>query len=112
MSDLLPLTQDKKLNVIFRVEPGCLGPEGADRIDGFCKHAQIAMEPIDSDFVHWEITPRNDKALAEMQYRITNKNMTHEQAEKYLSLFEKNLDEFEGHLHDKLAMLIDEYLER
>lgn len=112
MSDLLPLTQDKKLNVIFRVEPGCLGPEGADHIDSFCKHAQTVMEPIDSGFVHWEITPRNDKALPEMQYRITNKNMSHDQAEKYLALFDKSLDEFEGHLHDKLAMLIDEYLKR
>ncbi|MCW9012966.1 MAG: hypothetical protein OQL06_04220 [Gammaproteobacteria bacterium] len=110
MNNKLPLAQDKKLTVLFKVEPGCLGPEGKDHVAEFCSFAEKEMESVDSNFVHWEILPRHDKSQPEMQYKVANKTLTHSQAEKYLSLFEKELDEFEGHLHDKLAILIDEFL--
>ena len=106
----LPLDQDKKLFVIFRVEPGCLGPQGVGHVADFCITAQKLVENIDADFVHWEISPRHDKDLPEMEYKLINKKLTHDKAAKYLALFDKNLDEFESHLHDKLALLIDEYL--
>ena len=35
--------------------------------------------------------------------------MNHDQADKYLGVFGKSLDEFEGHLDDQLANLIDEF---
>ena len=111
MKHNLPLPQDKKLTVLFRVEPGCLGPEGQDHVDKFCQYAEKEMAPVDSDFVHWEIVPRHDKSLPETQYKIGNKSLSHDKAERYLQVFEKNLDDFEGHLHDKLALLIDEFLD-
>jgi len=110
METKLPLPKDKKLMVVFRVEPGCLGPEGEDHIDKFCSTAQKEVEPIDSDFVHWELVPRHDKSLPEMQYQINHRDLTHDKAARYLQVFNKNLDEFEGHFHEKLASLIDEYL--
>ena len=106
----LPLPQEQKLTVISRIEAGCLGPDGADHIEKFCLFAQKEFETVDADFVHWELVPRHDKSLPEMQYNVLNKNMDHDKADKYLQLFDKNLDEFEGHLHDKLAELIDQYL--
>ena len=96
--------------VVCRIEPGCLGPDGKERIQAFCDFAQAQVEPIDADFVHWELVPRYDKSLPEMQYKIRNKKMTHDQAAKYLELFNKDLDEFEGHLHEKISHLVDEYL--
>ena len=110
MKTKLPLPQDKKLTVVFRVEPGCLGPDGKDHIEEFCRYAEKGVESVDSDFVHWEIVPRHDKSLPEMQYKVANKNLTHDQAAKYLEIFEKNLDEFEGHLHEKLALLINGFM--
>lgn len=56
--------------------------------------------------------PRNDKTLPETQYNIVGKKMNHSQAEKYLAIFDKSLDEFEGHLSDKLEVLIDEFVSR
>ena len=111
MKKKLPLPQEKKLTAICRLEPGCLGPGGKNHVDKFCSFAQKEVETIDSDFVHWEIIPRHDKSLAEMQYRISNKNLSHDKAEKYLGMFNKNLNEFEDHLHEKLTHLIDQYLE-
>lgn len=110
MKDNLPLPENKKLTVLFRLEPGCLGPNGLEHIEEFCSHAQQEMSAIDSDFITWLIEPRLDKALEEILFKVENKKLSHEQADKYLNVFEKNLDAFEGHLHDKLSHLIDEYL--
>ncbi|WP_144395081.1 hypothetical protein [Pleionea sediminis] len=109
MKSSLPLSEDKKLAVTFRVEPGCLGPQGKSFIDDFCAFAQKNVQTLDSDYVIWNIVPRNDKTLPEIEYYVLGKRMNHEQAEKYLSLFSKSLDEFEGHLDDKLANLIEEF---
>ncbi|MCW8875588.1 MAG: hypothetical protein OQK04_14525 [Kangiellaceae bacterium] len=106
------LPKEKKLNVLYRVEPGCLGPDGPERIEDFCQFAEKEVEDLDADFVHWDIVPRFDKTLPEMEYKALQKRLTHEQAAKYLSVFEKDLDEFEEHLHEKLGVLIENYLGR
>lgn len=108
----LPLPLYKKLTVTFRVEPGCLGPDGAEHIEGFCKFAKQAVVKLDSDFVRWVITPRYDKTLDETEYKTNNKKLDHDKAEKYVRAFGKELDDFEENLQDKLSVLIDEYLGR
>lgn len=108
----LPLPDNKKLTVEFRVEAGCLGPQGEDHVEAFCEFAQKAFESIDADFVHWLLVPRLDKSQPEKQYKINNKIMTHDQAAKYLALFEKSLDEFDNHLDDRLIELVGQYQAR
>lgn len=104
------LSDDKKLNVLYRIEPGCLGPQGVDHVEKFCAFAIAALAKVDSDYVIWNVVPRYDKSLPEMQYGVANKSMNHDQAEKYLQIFGKSLDEFEGHLDDHLAELIDAFM--
>lgn len=108
----LPLPLYKKLTVMFRVEPGCLGPDGKDHIEGFCKYAKKEVVGLHSDFIRWVITPRWDKSLPESEYKTNNKRLDHDKAEKYLSVFGQELDDFEEALQDKLAEMIDEYLGR
>jgi len=110
MKNILPLSQDKKLTVVVRVEPGCLGPNGNIYVEAFSSVAQEAFEPINSDFINWEVFARLDKTLPEIQYKTNNKILTQDQATKYLALFNKNIDEFEERLNEKLAILIDQYL--
>lgn len=112
MKEHLPLPQEKKLTVLYRLEPGCLGPDGVQHIESFCRFAQLQFESFDTDFIHWSLVPRYDKSLVEMQYLVGNKNLSHDKVEKYLAIFDKRLVEFEEHLHDKLAQLIDNYLEQ
>ena len=38
MENRLPLY--KKLLVMYRIEPGCLGPQGADYVEEFCVFAK------------------------------------------------------------------------
>ncbi|BDX07553.1 hypothetical protein [Planctobacterium marinum] len=106
------LPDDKKLHVLFRVEPGCMGPAGIDHIQDYCKYAQQRVQSLHAEFVKWEIVARMNKKLPEMQFRALNKNLTHDQAEKYLAVFGQNLEEFEEHLHDMLALLVDEFWEK
>ncbi|MCR8922165.1 hypothetical protein NO559_05240 [Dasania sp. GY-MA-18] len=106
----LPLAEEKKLTVLSRIEPGCLGPEGIKHVAAFCEFAQKQLSSLDSDFVHWQLSPRHDKNQAEMQYQLSNKTLSYQQAERYLALFDQSLDTFESHLHEQLAQLIDQYL--
>jgi len=67
------------------------------------------MEEIFTDFIHWQIVPRHDKLLAEMQYMLHGRNLHYDQAEKYLTVINQNLDEVEENLNDKLSELIELY---
>jgi hypothetical protein len=81
-------------------------------VEKFCAYAQKQFETVDSDFIRWEIIPRHDKSLPEMQYQVGKRNLTHDKAEKYLKIFSKELDEFEGHLEGNLTEYIDFFLGR
>ena len=111
MKTNLPLPNEKKLTVLFRVEPGSLGPDGGDHVNAFCDFAGKEFELIDADFINWEIVPRHDKQLPEMEYKVSNKKLSHDKADKYLGVFEKNLDDFADHLVKNLSRLIGQYLE-
>lgn len=108
----LPLDDNKKLSIIFRVEPGCLGPNGDDYIYEFCQFAQKEIEKINSDLIVWEIVPRHNKLLDEIEYKIKNKTLSKDMTERYLNLFEHTLDEIENNLDEKIGQLIDQYMGR
>jgi len=112
MNSILPLAQEKKLTVIVRVEPGCLGPDGRDYIAEFCRVAQMEFKLIDADFVNWEIVIRTEKSLPEVQYNLTHKQLTRDQAAKFLQLFNEEISEFEDNMNDKIASLIEHHLGR
>ncbi len=112
MKDNLPLPQDKKLNVVFRVEAGLLGPKGNEYVEAFSKFAENELISLDSDYIHWEIVPRHDKSAPEMEYMINGKKLSHDKAAKYLEVFKQDLDEFELHLARKLSRLVEVFLGR
>lgn len=107
-----PLPRESKLTVLCRVEPGCLGPDGINYIEGFCHFALKEMALVNPAFISWIITPRYDKTLPEIQYQIHDRNLTYLQVTKYLEIFNQDLNEFQTELDDKLASLIEQYLEQ
>jgi len=110
MKKTLPLQDNRKLSVTYRVEAGCLGPDGLNYIMDFCKFSQLELQSLDSDYIIWNIVHREDKTLAEMQYSVLGKVIQHNQAEKYLAVFGKSLDEFECHLSDQITTLIHQFM--
>jgi len=73
---------------------------------------QKSVVDLDADFIHWNIIPRNDKTLPEMQYHVSKKKLTHDKADTYLQLFGKSLDEFEEHIQLECVSLINQYFDR
>ena len=105
-----PLPADKKLTVIFRVESGCLGPTGHEHIDAFCIYAQKAVGSTLSHFINWKITSRKNSSEEEMEYIINGKILSDEQTKKYMALFDTDFDEFDHEFHDRVTLLIEQYL--
>lgn len=88
-----------------------MGPAGIDHIQEFCQYAQKKVAALHPKFVNWQIVARMNKKLPEMQFKLNSKNLNHDQAAKYLTVFGQSLDEFEENLHDMLALLVDEFWE-
>ncbi|QDE31343.1 MULTISPECIES: hypothetical protein [Shewanella] len=102
----------KKLVILFRLEPGCLGPDGVNHIDTFCHVAEQALVNLNSDVCHWFLAPRFDKNLIEIQYSLAGKVLSRDKAVKFIESFSQNLDEIEERFEDKLTQLINQYIAR
>ena len=110
MSNTFSIPEDRKLTIVCRVEPGCLGPQGAEHVVEFCHFSQQKFQAIEADIINWDIMPRYDKSQAELQYKINNKVLSQDKAEKYFRLFEKDIATIENISNEMIADLIDEYL--
>lgn len=107
MTAALMLPEEKKLGVLFRVEPGSLGPDGKLQAQAFCDHAEQVMSTLDSAIIKWKIVPRFDKTLPELEYSIGDKRLSRSQASKYLVLLQHDLDVVEEHLVEQISSLIE-----
>jgi hypothetical protein len=100
------------LEVIYRVEPGCLGPQGKDYIEDFCTFSQPLVTAHTAGFMRWILVPRFDKSLPEMQCTLAGRTLTAEQAKRYFALFQVDADDLEAELNEQLTLLIDQYFGR
>lgn len=105
-------TNKYRITVIYRVEPGCLGPTGVDYIEEFCAYAQTQFEKLAYEMMDWSIVPRYDKTLPEIQYQLAAKNLTKAQAKLYFDKTRINIERFEELLDLKIADLIEKHLGR
>ena len=100
----------QQLTLQYRLEAGCLGPSGQDFVEDFCFFAYAKLEAAGDEQVHWEIIPRYDKSLPEFEYRLNDKkNLSRDQAARYLEMLNKNLDELESGFDDMLSELIEQF---
>lgn len=102
----------KKLRVMLRIEPGSLGADGLTHVEAFCDFVQKDVASIGSEFIFWEVSPRYDKSLPEIEYKVGEKRLSHEKAAMYMTLFDRHLEEFEIHLGENISRLIEQFLER
>ena len=112
MKDNLPLPHNKKITIVFNVESGCLGANGKDHIQEFCRFTKKQLEIMYSDYINWEVLPRTSISMPEIQYKLNDKKLDNDKAAKYLEIFDNNNNKFEIHLEDKIIILIEQYLGR
>ena len=110
METRLPLY--KKLLVMSRVEPGCLGPQGTDYIEEFCVFAKQKLKDHHGHCLRWAIKPRYDKSLPELEFQMKNITVSRANADKYMNSFNIDIDAFEEELEETLADLVDVFFER
>ncbi|MEW9797295.1 hypothetical protein [Alteromonas sp. CYL-A6] len=110
METSLPLY--KKLIVLYRIEPGCLGPEGINYAEDFCTFAKQQIKNTHSHFIRWIIKPRYDKSLPELEFQIKGSAISRPQAAKFMSAFSVDIDNFETQLDETLAELVEAFFDR
>lgn len=110
VNNTLPI--EKKITVIFRIEPGSLGPDGKEHVEEFCEFAQTQLQACAEDYLNWIIVPRFDKTLAEMKFQLGNKVLNEQQTVKYLNMFGEDFDHFEEQLEDNLEAIINQFFGR
>lgn len=106
----IELSEENKLTVECRVEGGCLGPKGDDYVDGFCDFVSKQFSSWEADLLIWQVVPRHEKSLSELQYKLQGRNLSRSQAKKYLESFGKNIDELEAEIDESLIVLIEDYM--
>ncbi|AQP98712.1 hypothetical protein B0W48_02190 [Pseudoalteromonas aliena] len=106
----MQISEEKKVRLMYRVEPGCLGPDGANHIEDFCRFANKHIKsPYYGQFV---FLPRYDKQVGERQYSVNSRNLSQVQAKAYLNHFEIEIEHFEEQLDELLTKAIDLYFKR
>ncbi|SFC29199.1 hypothetical protein [Pseudoalteromonas denitrificans] len=104
------LPAEKKLSVLFRLEPGCLGPEGAELIEGFCNFANSNINEL--PYASYQFVPRFDKNLPEWEYKINSRNLNNDRVSSYLAIFGQVKNQFEESLEEQVTEYIEIYLDR
>ncbi|MFM2485462.1 hypothetical protein [Celerinatantimonas yamalensis] len=100
------------LKLIMRIEPGCLGPEGALHVERFCEFASEPFNRLGGQAMDWQLIPRFDKQLPEIEYWLNEHKLTATQAQRYLKLWSIDLEQQEEHTSELLSELIDLFWQR
>lgn len=103
------LTENQKLQITYRIEPGTLGANGKDFIEAFCPFVLGQSKDFYPQVIRLNVVPRYDKSLPEKEFSVMNKLISDSQAEKYLQAFELDLEDIEDQLDDKASLLVDDF---
>lgn len=112
MSSYKNISANKKMTIIFRMEPGSLGPDGIQYVDEFCVFAQSQLQASAEFYLNWLIVPRLDKTLSEMKFQLGSRKLNQQQVEKYLTFFGESYAHFEEQLEDNLEAIINQFFGR
>lgn len=98
--------------ILYRLEPGCLGPEGREFIVEFCQFAAPLIASQSPAFMRWQLEPRFDKTLPEWQCHFHGKVISEAQAARLLAHFSTDIDALIEQLNEHLTLMIDQYFGR
>ncbi|KZN45499.1 hypothetical protein [Pseudoalteromonas luteoviolacea] len=100
---------DLQVCIQLRLEPGCMGPQGKDHIETFCQKENTS--PWQNHFAIVSVVPRYDKTLPEWEYRLKNKLLKAEQANRVVEMHNTSKADLEEEIETHIAHEIDRYME-
>lgn len=97
-----------KLVIRFRLEPGCLGPTGADYVEDFCQ--LINKVEFRYPFVTLHVIPRYDKSLPEWEYLLNDKLISEDQADRVLELNNFTIESMEEAVDEFITLKVEQFM--
>lgn len=104
------MNKDMRIQLLYRVEPGCLGADGIDHIEAFCQFAANKILP--PSYAIFSFIPRYDKLLDEKEYTLMNRKLSGDQVISYFEKIDKPFDEFESQVDESMAFVVDAFFDR
>ncbi len=104
------MSEDLDLQLIVRVEPGSLGPDGLDHVEAFCEVANKVFAKVDYAQLSFNIVPRYDKSLDELQLLMNDVPLPAQRASLVLDKLNVTFDQVEEEVMERISKLIDRFL--
>ena len=104
------MEKDIRIQLLYRVEPGCLGPDGIEHIEEFCAFAEKKIPP--PNYAVFSFIPRYNKLLDEKEYTLLNRRLSQSQVESYFTKIDKQLDDFESQIDELIAFAVEAFFKR
>ncbi|MEM7209046.1 MAG: hypothetical protein AAF434_14580 [Pseudomonadota bacterium] len=105
-------TDKTRVLITYRIEPGCLGPDGDQHVDAFCEFVQPYLSVLYPRSCTWNVVPRHDKALDEIEYSLIGRKLTKAQSLKFFESMNSDLPRIEQQAQTVLVESIEVYLGR
>jgi hypothetical protein len=96
------------LELRFRLEPGCLGPDGKHYIEAFCQLINRLHFSVSG--IQLSVFPRYDKSLSESEFLLEGKLISSSQAQKLLSLTQHSITDIEDSIDDFITTKIEQFM--
>lgn len=106
------LPPETQLTILYTVEPGCLGPQGDQLIDQFCKFIAEKLNSTFGENCLWIIQYKTHLSAHHIDYQIDNKRLNREQAKQFLHASQKDIEHFENDVDELVVEYIEEFLGR
>jgi hypothetical protein len=104
------MNQELSLELVVRVEPGSLGPDGLDHVEAFCIVAEKVFAKVEFATLSFKVVPRYDKTQPELELFMNNKSLPEQRATLVLDKLNVTFEQIEEEVMERISTLIDRFL--
>jgi len=104
------MNQELDLQLMIRVEPGSLGPDGVDHVEAFCVVAEKVFAKVEFANLSFKVVPRYDKTQAELELFMNKISLPEQRARLVLDKLNVTFEQIEEEVMERISTLIDRFL--
>lgn len=100
----------QKLTFYMRIDPTALGPDASDQVEAFKTFAEPLLNEHCDEHVRVVLKVRQSDSEPPCEYFAMQKMLSVDQADKYLSVFDQELDQVEAAVEEDMSQLMDTFV--
>ncbi|WP_119396047.1 hypothetical protein [Salinibius halmophilus] len=100
----------QKLTLYMRIDPTALGPDAAGEVEAFKAFAEPLLNDKFDEHIRIVLKVRQSPDEPPCEYFALKKLLNADQADKYLAVFEQELDSIEAAVEEEMSQLMDEFI--